>query len=183
MWLLRQKMSFLTRLEIQSNNQAGFLDARQNLQRKDTRMTVKDWNDLQLPVAWCIYKESEPGPFASEQPKLEVGKSYQLSDLICEFCGAKGTLDCDCHDKLILDLDAPVPDGVYRVTSAGYNPIWESGITVKDGKFVPKPTADALYRLVVRWHNENPTFTEAIDHCFVESLEWNGKGFEVFMGS
>ena len=142
-------------------------------------MKVRDWNELELPVTWCIYKDE---PEVKYPTKMEVGKSYRLSEMWCEFCGAKG-MDCDCHENLTLNLDAPVPDGVYRVTSAGYNPIWESGITVKNGKFVPKPTADALYRLVVRWHNENPTFTEAIDHRFVESLEWNSKTFVVFMGS
>ena len=153
-------------------------------------MTVKDWNDLKLPVAWCIYKESEPGAFAIVQPKLETGKSYKLSDLICEFCGTKG-LDCDCYDKQVLNLDAPVPDGVYRVKEAHRVTGWETGITVKDRRFEPKPTAECLYRLAVKNRLGVVDLTQAveydadagIDHIFVEEIRWNDEGFEVFMAS
>lgn len=142
-------------------------------------MTVKQWGALNLPVAWSIYNESE-------NPEINYPYKHEgeilLSEIPCSYCGVKGS-ECDCHNNLVLDLDAPVPDGVYMVTSSGDNPIWEDGVRVKNGTFVPESTAEAIYRLVVRWHNENPTFTEAIDHCFVDSIEWNGVMFEVFMGS
>ena len=144
-------------------------------------MTVKQWGELNLPVVWSIYNEEE-APEIKYPQTYEKDNPIRLSEIVCEYCGIKG-IDCDCSDSLILDLDAPVPDGVYMVTSSGDNPIYEDGVRVKNGTFVPESTAEAIYRLVVRWHNENPTFTETIDHCFVESMTWNGVMFEVFMGS
>ena len=139
-------------------------------------------------MAWCIYKGDE-GKYKQD---LEAGKSYSLSDLICEFCGTKG-LNCDCYDKLVLNLDAPVPDGVYRVKEAHRVRGWETGITVKDGRFEPKTTAECLYRLAVKNRHGVVDLTQAveydadagtcIDHIFVEEIHWNGEGFEVFMGS
>ena len=143
-------------------------------------MTAKEWFELELPVTWCIYNEAA-APEVKYPQKYEVGKSYRVSEMICEYCGTKG-MACDCHENLLLNLDAPVPDGVYSVKMRdGIQS--EKGITVKDGKFVPKPTAEAIYRLVVNHYYQNPTYTEPIDHNVVEIIDWTGDLFEVFMDS
>lgn len=143
-------------------------------------MIVKEWYALELPITWCIYKDE---PEVKYPQIFEVGKSYRLSEMVCRFCGTKGE-DCDCHENLTLNLDAPVSDGIYRVKmNSRHTDIWESGVTVKDGVFVPKPTAEAIYRLVVRHHYKNPTFTEPIDHSFLEMINWNGNTFKVLLGS
>lgn len=147
-------------------------------------MTVKEWYELELPVTWSIYNEAA-APEVKYPQKLERGKSYLVSEMICEYCGTKG-MDCDCDENLLLNLDAPVPDGVYSVKMRG-EVRCETGITVKDGKFVPKPTAYAIYRLVVNHYYNTPTYTptytEPIDHNCVERIIWGGTCFEVFMGS
>ena len=140
-------------------------------------MTAKEWHALELPITWGITYESE----VKYPQTYEIGKSYRLSDMICQYCGTKG-MTCDCYDKQVLNLDAPLPDGVYDVAEDdGYNRV--SGITIKDGKFVPKPTAEALYRFVVNKYYPNPKYTEPIDHNCLEWIEWTGEYFEVFMGS
>ena len=144
-------------------------------------MTVQEWHELELPVTWGIYNEAA-APEVKYPEKLEIGKSYLVSEMLCEYCGTKG-MNCDCYENLLLDLDAPVPDGVYRVKLKNRASVSENGVTVKDGKFVPKPTAEAIYRLVVTCYYPNPTYTEPIDHNVVEIIDWTGDLFEVFMGS
>ena len=157
-------------------------------------MTVKQWQALQLPVMWDIYYETE----VKSPQEFEVGKQYRVSDMICEFCGTKG-LTCECYQNQSLNLDAPVPDGIYRVREAHNFTGLETGITVKDGKFVPETTAECLYKLMLHKYFDvvhlslAPEYDEkiaakhgyGIDHVFVQRLEWiaDDEIFEVYMGS
>ena len=81
-----------------------------------------------------------------------------------------------------LDLAAPVNDGVYHVVH-GYDfnswglPVY--GVTVKDGQFVPAPTAQACYEAVCRarygWTSAEIEKRSHIDHRFIESLRWDAR--------
>ena len=103
-------------------------------------MRVKDYEKLDLPVSWCIYKEG--------QNNDDLGE-YEL------------------------DLSAPdgVSDGVYYAESSGYGRRGK-GVTIKDGYYVPEPTAQIAYLVA-----------GDADHRFLEALDWNGDHFEVQLGS
>lgn len=61
----------------------------------------------------------------------------------------------------------------------------KSGIVVKDGRFDPIPTAIACYQCVLHsyMHNDPNKGNGAIDHSYIERLEWDGERFHLQTGS
>lgn len=128
-------------------------------------MTFSDWIDLDLPIQWSIYVETDDD-------------------------------DADA-DEWQLDLNAPegLPDGIYEGGRYWTDPAKtyrQKGIEIKDGKFVPESTAQAVYEIVVGsyklgqddWHIVLYDEEEQdIHHYFLEALEWNGEFFMLHMGS
>lgn len=88
------------------------------------------------------------------------------------------------------DLTAPegLEDGVYEVEHFTGDRLF--GIEIKDGKFLPIPTMKTIYLLELQHLNrkiakpsERYSYGDLIDHVFLERLTWNGKCFEIFLGS
>ena len=93
----------------------------------------------------------------------------------------EGTTDQEDIDDWVLDLSTDAPDGVYEgVSWLGHR---LHGITVKDGKFDPFPTAITLYKLVIADYDGK--YGDQIDHQFVEIMKFvcDDNSFEVHMGS
>ena len=97
-----------------------------------------------------------------------------------------------------LDLSAgDVPDGEYVLAVPSYDPPGTMGnlnrfegwgVTVKDGQFVPKPTARAIYEAVLRQTlKEDESLAEQygkpVHHCYVEEMKWDGIRFIARIGS
>ena len=132
-------------------------------------ITYGDWKRLGLMMNWSIFKDNE----------------------------AKESEDIDDWE---LDLSAPVEDGSYDAVY-GYgdgvnNPFNDldydgrvSGIIVEDGRFVPRPTADAIYDLVRTFqfgrYREIVRHGKDFDHKHIEGMDWNPFGgyFRVETGS
>ena len=102
-------------------------------------------------------------------------------------------------DEIVLDLSAPpdLPDGVYDVENKGHK---VSGVEIKNGFFVPEPTAKAIYEVALKSDlefyaavglevgDEMENMYLANDgvhlhHCFVDMFAWQGDHFSVRMGS
>ena len=93
--------------------------------------------------------------------------------------------DENAVERSILDLSTNAPDGEYAVQDNTGPPV--GGITVKNGEFVPEPTALACYEASARGHTiairaalggEAPTdesiaARSPIDHCFIEELKFD----------
>ena len=90
-------------------------------------MTRKEWKDLDLPIEWSIFYADD---FDYSNPSEEYFLSRELN------------------------LDAPegIEDGTYDCYYGYEQPKRREGIVVKNGKFVPKPTAECIYQLV--WRSE-----------------------------
>ena len=127
-------------------------------------------------VNWSIYKNSslEDKDLDVEDWELDLDAPAEVED---------GIYDCDYYWGI---SDPMVKDLVVKA----------SGITVKNGKFDPVPTADAVYEAVkgkfqacldqnlrewvpMAWVNNKLE----IGHYFLEGLDWNGKYFTCVMGS
>lgn len=135
-------------------------------------MRYDEWQALGLPMNWSIYP-----------------KDYEDRD---EDIG-----------KWPLDLTAPVEDGVYDLTirpssNDNSDPVDRKmyddaiprigGVVVKDGKFDPFSTAYAAYvverMFYEQWagrYNTMP-FGEKMDHCYIESLEWDKQNNCFYLG-
>ena len=59
------------------------------------------------------------------------------------------------------------------------------GVVVKDGQFDPIPTAIACYQCVLHsyMHADPNKGNGAIDHSYIERLEWDGERFQLHTGS
>lgn len=142
-------------------------------------MNYGEWKELGLPMNWCIHSEK-----------------YEDRD--------------DDPNNWELDLSAPVEDGIYDLTLRPsvkdpkntypqfntdehiqkYNDAIPriGGVVVKDGKFEPFSTAYAAY-VVERmfyeqwtgWYKHKP-FGEMMEHCYIESLEWDKKENCFYLG-
>ena len=127
-------------------------------------------------INWSIYKNS-----MDEENDLDVDDWELNLDAPAEV--ADGVYDCDYHWEI---SDPGVKDLVVKA----------SGITVKDGKFDPVPTADAVYEAVkekfkaclakglcemvpMAWEDGKLE----VGHHFLEGLDWNGEYFVCVMGS
>lgn len=119
-------------------------------------MLYREWLDLNLPVKWSIWAD---------------GNDY----------------DHKMVEDWELDITTDAPDGAHE---AIYTPLGKQcrvdGIIVKDGKFVPEPTAHALYDLILQ-SDKDPPFNrkpgDPLCHEYIERMIWDGKRFEVLTGS
>ena len=136
-------------------------------------MKVREWRKLNLPIEWGIFQ-------CSDQEKDDL--PYEDWDV---------------------NLDMSIPDGEYKVRDVLSDDILISGVTIKNGKFVPRPTSIAIYEAVRHnWANivrdadgniigEEPMksfeeggslgYSRGLPH-FVEKIEWNGSHFVVSTG-
>jgi len=132
-------------------------------------VTLGDWKQLGLPMQWSIFKQ--------------------------------GTTDQENMDNWVLDMSAPVADGeypgVYGSGKESNNPFRKldydgkvaGGIMVEGGKFMARPTAEAVYDLVRTFqrgrYNEIVRHGESMNHQFIERMDYNPFGgyFRVQTGS
>ena len=90
-------------------------------------------------------------------------------------------------DKPEYDLTAPVPDGEYDVCYRYFDPrinngekngrhtyAYNTGIIIRNKQFDLNSVYDTLAKV---------TMNDYSHHTFIESLDWNGKYFEVHLGS
>lgn len=177
-------------------------------------MTSKEWKDLELPMRWCIYNKDD----YKALPKWDFSKGGtpgdentvgQLPDN--DEAKAYWTEFHTAFDNMRLNLEAPVPDGVYSVTKKKseieknspypefnteeyvkkYNdaiPV-VGGLVVEDGEFDPVTTAYVCYAVSRQFYESWAGYYKsipwhgAINHMHIEGLEWNGESFELITGS
>lgn len=94
------------------------------------------------------------------------------------------TPEAERNDTWEKDFNAPVPDGIYDASYRYFDPrlgekgkyveTYNTGIIVQRGKFNEISVWDTLDKL---------TANEFVEHPYIESLDWNGKYFEIHLGS
>ena len=131
-------------------------------------MTYGDWREM----SWTRWCKCRILPTKLERYALRYNKTY------------------DDFDQIKLNLKSPieVPDGVYECEYKGYPSTIEyskqikrkrNGIVIKNGHFVPEPTARTIEKLILEVKQVQPP----CDHKFIEGMHWNGSHFKLQTGS
>ena len=98
------------------------------------------------------------------------------------------------YDDLRLDLRAPdglpdgLPDGFYTVVAEGLHNSGESpGAEIRDGYFVPEPTAMACYRAICATDRVTPHDVmqglSPLNHIFIEHFHWDAESSRLIVGT
>ena len=89
-----------------------------------------------------------------------------------------------------MELEAQgAPDGIHEfvIGRRGEESPTLQGILVQDGKFLPHPTASAIYLAQVQLEGKEITNWGRrvmwVHHRFIEEITWEGDRFRVIMGS
>ena len=160
-------------------------------------------------IAATAAKAKEAGSFVTDTAPTTVKEWKHAKGLVMGWCIRD---DADCDDvkfldqfetdeeyhkaigNIRLDYTAPegTPDGVHRVRHTswgkGSNEGYGEGVVVKDGKFEPISTEEAVLTAVALSFYADPMevrIGDELNHVFIEGFSWNEELqlLDVFMGS
>ena len=138
-----------------------------------TEMTQGDWREAGFAMVWAITDRASYRAFDDRE--------YPDDDSFNK-----------AFDAVKLNLAAPagLADGEYRVYHKSYNGKgWGSGVTVKDGHFIPVPTENGVLCAVAQSYYVDPDEVRegkaGLDHRFIEGFRWDAESdcLEVVTGS
>ena len=120
-------------------------------------MTVKEWNELDLPMVWSIWDEEEPD--YDEYDNIELDLTTTAPD---------GTYDVEAYAG-------------YHDDHFGYvrQHVRIRGVEVQGGRFVPGITARACYAAKALAYGYRPAAvakgTPHLDHRYIEEMAYDPK--------
>ena len=127
-------------------------------------MTIGEWRELDLPMEWAIFDKEHELEHDKKTPKFAPTK-YHYGQYNKWFLQRK------------LDLRAHVPDGTYSVRYPSMNKDMQTdGIVVKNGEFVPEPTATAIGKMMrEHFYGIKLSMKDKIDHRYIERMDYDAK--------
>ena len=136
--------------------------------------TIGTWEDRDLTMRWAIYDEESWQDYAA-------GDYTDIPDIREEARAA--------YRNIKLNLKAPkgAPDGLYNVVNySAWGEGEASGAEIRDGYFVPEPTARACFEALCRSDRVYPQDVldgvSGVCHIFIEELNYDPKTWKLIAG-
>ena len=132
--------------------------------------TIGTWRERDLTMRWAIYDNETWQDYAA-------GSYDTREESIAAYRNIK------------LNLKAPegAPDGLYNVVNYSVWGVGEaSGAEIRDGYFVPEPTARACFEALCKSDRVHPQDVldgvSSVCHIFIEELEYDPKTWKLIAG-
>ena len=142
-------------------------------------MTYADWENMSW-TRWCMRQRDYHHDEDIGRMILDL-RAHQISPDDEYKMVTEGPFDRDKYEV--------VPDGTYDCEYSGYRHYPQgselvkrkmNGIVIKNGQFVPEPTARTIEKLIFDVKQVPPP---KINHRYIEKMEWNGNHFILLTGS
>ena len=134
-------------------------------------ITRAQWEEQGYPMVWSIAGNKPNTKF--EEETVDINEGW-----------------IQAYDQVLLNMSAPpgAPDGTHCVYESNYKG-YAYGAEIKDGQFIPKPTADAVFSAACQSYDTTPQDVlegrDGIDHVYIERFEWDDtlQALRVMLGS